>query len=651
MKKHYTAKELEKLKLKSLPKYANKIRSKAEREVWEVRDRQESGGGKEYAFASLPAEVQAEIRLKLQQQLINQVAKPTHEQRETAIALRDVTRLHQKQRDTADARLALVAYVHQLEREGMNRSMAVALVSRQSQKGGLPEHLKRMAELAPAKQRKSAGFGQRALHGWVLDAERCNTPTERFARLAPQHMGRGVKDPATCPWLADFMAVYRNTNGVNVTEAYRQFVAIWAINRSTSPPTLRQVRSMLKKLPRHIKEMGRRTGAQMRALKTYVKRDWSNLHVNDVWVGDGHSMKMKVRHPDHGQPFTPELTLIIDAASRYVVGWSLAYSESTIAVADALRAGFIAYGLPAIYYSDKGSGQTNKTFDADVTGILPRLGIHHETGIPGNPQGRGIIERLNKTLALRIARQFDTYYGEGADADTVRKTLTGTKSLAKAIADGKTPEQYTDKQHKAQGKLPTWEQLLSAIETAVNWYNHEHRHREIHNATPFQMRTYLLDQPDAQMPVPMTEAEAREMYRPEFIRRVQRGWLRHHNNDYWHADLEDYDGEDVIVGVDIHHAETVIIRNKDSRDWICDAVWNGNKRDAFPQTLVEKARQDRAKAAEKRLADKQAQIDAEKRPTLEAQANEMWVVPDQPENIETRYDFLDIDISKLKKAE
>jgi putative transposase len=98
-------------------------------------------------------------------------------------------------------------------------------------------------------------------------------------------------------------------------------------------------------------------------------------------------MEFKVAHPEHGQPFTPELTVIMDAPSRFVVGWSVAYAESMLAVSDALRDGMVKHGIPAMYYSDNGSGQTNKALDAPLTGILPRVGTHHETGIAGNPQG------------------------------------------------------------------------------------------------------------------------------------------------------------------------------------------------------------------------------------------------------------------------
>lgn len=258
--------------------------------------------------------------------------------------------------------------------------------------------------------------------------------------------------PEAIAWLPEFLSHYRLTNGVLMTEAYDAFKAEWRTRYADQPdmmaaiPSYNTICYQMKKLPAVIKQQGRVTGSEARQIEKFVRRDWNCLPVNYVWIGDGHGMKMKVAHPDHGNPFTPEVTFILDGCCRYIVGWSLALSESVIAVADALRYGIKKEGKPFIYYSDNGGGQTNNTFDADLTGILPRVGIDHRTGIPENPQGRGIIERLNRSLAMRISRQFATYYGPGADRNTVRKT---TKALASAVNAQRKGTALTPKQQRA----------------------------------------------------------------------------------------------------------------------------------------------------------------------------------------------------------
>lgn len=372
------------------------------------------------------------------------------------------------------------------------------------------------------------------------------------------------------------------------------------------------------KMPRLVREKGRVTGSHYRNLLTYVKRDWNTSWFvnNDVWVGDGHSLKMKVQHPEHGRPFTPELTIIMDAPSRYVVGWSLSYSESTFAVADALRHGMIQHGIPAIYYSDNGSGQTNNTLDADLTGILPRLGVHHETGVAGNPQGRGIIERFMKVVPRWIAQQFETSYVTGADRETVRKTLVAVNSLARAQEQFKTDAELTPVQKSAKGKLPTWNELLQVVEQAIDFYNNHWEHSSI-GTTPQAMRNVLAERmkKDGLEVVPITDVEARDLFRPAFKRRVQRAWLQLFNLNYWHKNLEVWDGQDVMCYVDQHDPSSIIVRDLNG-SYICDAVLNGNKHDAFAKSLVEMKREERANRRLKKLEDEARKAQLEKKPNL-----------------------------------
>ena len=335
-------------------------------------------------------------------------------------------------------------------------------------------------------------------------------------------------------------------------------------------------------------------------------------------------MKMKVAHPDHGRPFIPELTMVMDAPSRFIVGWSVSLAENCIAVADAIRNGVEKHGIPAVYYSDNGGGEKNWTLDADITGILPRLGINHQTGIPGNPQGRGIIERVNQTIALRIARQFATYHGTGADRETVRQVSTGVVSLEKALRQGKT--ELTDKQNRAKGKLPSWKQFIDAVEAGIDWYNNEHVHREI-GTTPAKKRAQLLQDVEV---LNITPIEARDMFRPQVIRVAQRGWLSVFNNDYFNQKLIEVDGEKVTVSFDIHNAESVIVRHLDGR-FICEAQFDGNKRAAFPEAFMDKARKERANRRMKLKQEQVDEIQAELNPvrTIEHTATFSFVVSDK----------------------
>lgn len=611
LKTHYSAQELVDLALKTLPTTKKAILTRAKKQNWQSRKRVGKGGGVEYALNSLPQEIQTEIRTKFAVAAV----KKTPKSLPADLRQVELKTLTAEQRKVADARMALVARVAELE-QAQPRYKAIAFLCEQIKHGDVSAELLALVETANNKKGKNRTLSNRTLNQWVLDYEKAETPEARLKALAP--MKRVAKKAEEIAWLPDFLAVYRQTNGINVAEAYYYFSAEWDARFADEPlrlemkPSIDQVRAALAKLPRHIKEIGRKTGSELRALHTYVKRDWSVLQVNDVWVGDGHAMKMKVAHPEHGRPFIPEVTLIMDTACRFIVGWSASLAENVLAVADALRYGVERYGIPAIYYSDNGGGEKNWMLDGDITGMLPRLGINHQTGIPGNPQGRGIIERVHKTILYRIARQFDTFHGTGADRDTIRQVSTAVISLDKAKRKGKT--ELTPKQKWAMGKLPSWNEFLQACQAGIDWYNNEHVHREI-GMTPAQKRRQLMAKMNAEDLVFITPVEARDLFRPSTLRVAQRGWLQLFNNFYFNTKLLDVDGQEVQVMFDIHDPSQVIVRKKDGT-FVCYAELDGNKRDAFPMPFVEKVRKERHARRAKLKQEQLDEINAELNPII-----------------------------------
>lgn len=593
-----------------------KAMDKLARDNPNIRRKRRGAKAFEYNSLLLPLEIQTEIHANFAVSVINKQPRklPTVKN----IVLENLT---QKQRDIADARMALVAYVIELE-QVQSRIKAITFICEQAKSGQLSAELAALVDVANAKNGKASGrvLSVRTLNQWVIDYHKCQNAEERLRTLAPaQRVAKKVED---ITWLPDYLACYRKTNGVSITEAYQMFTSWWQETYADQPlqlamlPKLGSVRRAMNRLPHYIREIGRKTGAEMRALQTYVKRDWSVLKANDVWVGDGHAMKMKVAHPDHGRPFIPEITLVMDAASRFIVGWSVSLSENVIAVADAIRYGIERHGIPAIYYSDNGGGEKNWVLDHNITGMLPRLGINHQTGIPGNPQGRGIIERVNRTLLLRVARQFATYHGTGVDPDTARNVSRAVISLDKAQRKGKT--ELTTLQKSAIGKLPSWKQFIDAVEAGVDWYNNEHIHSEI-GMTPARKRGQLMNDHDI---IRITSVEARDMFRPQVLRVAQRGWISLFNNDYFSQDLLNVDGEKVAVSFDIHNADSVIIRGLDGA-YICDAIWNGNKRAAFPETMMEQSRKARAKHRLKPLLEKVDEVQAELNPVIQLERNDL----------------------------
>jgi putative transposase len=623
-----------------LPSTTQGINRRAKVEGWISRQRKgQIGNVVEYNIESLPLSIQNELKERFFISQMNGVnssqvkVKPLSTKVNAGKALgimrqcpavleNKLNDLTEKQRIVADARMMIVTQVLKLEQH-LSRNKAIQFIVDRSKTGELPEELQQAIITANARKTEGRTISHRVLYAWLLNYLKAENAAERLALLSPGH-NKSVA-PERISWLPLFLSHYRNTNGIGINGAYEEFTKDWQQQYADQPamlaamPKYDAVRRALKKLPPSVRNHGRLTGSALRATKIYVKRDWSQLTVNDFWVGDGHNMKMKVAHPIHGSPFSPEITLVLDTASRYLVGWSLSLSENTIAVADAIRYGIERHGRPLGYYSDNGAGETNKMLDAPLTGILPRLGIHHETGIPGNPQGRGIIERLNKVIPVKIARKFQTFYGAGADKETTRKMLVGINSASNALAQGK---ELNARQQADIKKLPSWNQLLDAIEEVVDWYNNQHEHSSLpqkpngKHYTPAEYRRYLIERDNVELSF-LSDIELRDAFLPQITRTVKRGWISAFNYDYSALELADYDGQEVIVGYDIHNASRVTVRKMDGT-FICFAILNGNTRDAFPKPFIEKLKEQRVKGMRKRAEQKIALAEAELRPVLNA---------------------------------
>ncbi|EKQ3863091.1 transposase, partial [Escherichia coli] len=372
----------------------------------------------------------------------------------------------------------------------------------------------------------------------------------------------------------------------------------------------------LSSVPVIVKERFRSTGSAWRSLNPFVRRDWTSLPVNAVWVGDGHCMKMTAFNPLTGNIFRPEVTLVMDAGQRFVVGWSLSLSENVIAVADALRYGMARHGIPLIYYSDNGGGEKNRVLDADITGILPRLGVEHHTGIPGNPQGRGVIERANKGIPKDVALSFQTYCARDADKETVMMQQRIMQSAIKATHKGK---ELTKRQVKARDEIPTFEQLLAAIELEVRRYNNRPhsslpRKEDGEYYSPAAYRRKLIKEQNVEIDF-LSPEELHEMFRPEVTRKTFRGEIQLFNNIYYSYELAAEHGNEVRVSYDIHDANSVIVRRADG-SYICDAIWNGNKVDAFAKPVIEQKLEKRVRGRIARATQKIEEAKRELTPAI-----------------------------------
>lgn len=593
------------------------VERRAEREGWQFTIEQVRGGARRlFNVAMLPEEVRAKLaETVLLSAAGNNNTKPAafSSTRGTATAVGyvdtsdalpgstpgprsqtlpapqpgSVGELAQWQIEVATARAALI---DECSRIALDASITIAraeqLLVARAKEGTLAANLLDLVRIANARRGKgSRVLSVQRLAAWRREAAAAVTPAERLALLAPK--GRG-KRWRLDPDVAAVLALYRRTP---TKPALRWCVAevVGEKGGGRFNSLYSRVRRELAKLPRPLFYAGRNSGAALKALQPFRRRDFLALAPNDVWVGDGHSAKLRIAHPETGNPFVPEVTVILDVATRYVVGWSVSLSENCLAVSDAMRHAVSRHGLPLVYYSDGGAGQTAKMLDAPITGILGTLGIHHEVGRPGNPQGRGVIERLWRTILIPLAKRFATYQGRGADRETLRKV---TLEIDRTLRAARTAEGVT----ALPRRLPRFQEFVDALEAEILSYNETHAHRSLpkldgaEHATPAAYRSRRLEGRELDMLPP---AELSALFMPAVERTAARGEVKLWHGIYFHRDLMLVDGESVRVHYDIHDASYVLVRRM-SGEFIARAELSGNRSGYMPQPFLERLREQRA---------------------------------------------------------
>lgn len=362
--------------------------------------------------------------------------------------------------------------------------------------------------------------------------------------------------------------------------------------RGELPPSVHACRRLLAKMSQPEREAGRATGNALLKLRPYQRRDTSELWPTDVYTADGTTFDAEVLHPDHGQPFKPEITAILDVATRCCVGISVALSESALTVLDALRMACCYGGVPALFYSDGGPGYVNRLLLDDRTGMMTRLGITPTNAIPGRPQGKGLMERAVKTLWVRAAQGLTSYTGALMDGDAAHRNFKLSRA---ALKTGK------------RAVLPSWEEFKRHILARVEEYNTTpHRGLPRYRDAQGRLRHYSPEEywrtftARGFTPVRVPQGMEAELFMPGARRVTRNGWLQFYSGRYYAPELAEFHGEAVEVRYDIWDAGRVWCWTLDGRP-ICEATLEGNSRPYFEQSRVEAAREKRARAQVKRL--------------------------------------------------
>lgn len=467
-----------------------------------------------------------------------------------------------------------------------------------AQDGTLPDHL---AQLVPVANARSGCQGKRTLsrstmYDWFAAFK------ESVNALAPKDQHANLRIPA---WGQDLLVEYMRPQKPSLSWAVEQIAAKHAMDKDT---LYHRARRFLQKMGNVEQQVGRMASRDIKNIKPFVRRDSSMLWPGEVYTADGHTFDSEVAHPVHGKAFRPEITAVVDVATRRMNGWSVDLAESGLAVLDALRHACEVGGIPALFYVDNGSGYKNALMSQLGVGMESRLGFTMTHSIAYNSQARGIIERSHQSVWVRAAKELPKYIGASMDAQAKQKIHKLTRRDIALSGMSK--------------YLMPFNGFVAFCNEQVNKYN-ARPHRglpKIFDPVMGRKRNMSPDEAwekgivDGAQLVTITEEEARDLFRPQREVKVLRGELRLFGNQYFARELTEYHGDIVRVAYDIHNADTVWVYDNEGR-YLCSAGFETNKRAYFSETFLEQAARKRADGRTRRLETKLEEVRLEQKNT------------------------------------
>lgn len=115
-------------------------------------------------------------------------------------------------------------------------------------------------------------------------------------------------------------------------------------------------------------------------------------------------------HMDWSEVNGTNLVVIIDDASRFIVGWMVCESTTTVNTLKATWSAIEKYGEPDAILTDRGAqfyyNPTDRTGTTQFQDELKDNGIKHIVGRVNHPQTNGKVERVFETIKQKM-KHFD----------------------------------------------------------------------------------------------------------------------------------------------------------------------------------------------------------------------------------------------------
>ncbi len=600
MKKFYSIQEIIELGLSSLPSTHPALNRRAKLESWLWKEIKAKGGKNgvrkeyilpDYALAELVSNKQDEYSKQLE-------IKGDNTDVANVVPTVSPELLADWQRDCGTARLAIVRHVLDMA-DLLGKTKAVEKFATDSKNGQLTATLADTVRRANAKAGKdgNAKVSRATLFNWLKLAENAGD-NSLVAVLAPKH--RDVTMPV---WGATLLKLWGQPTKPSLSMVMRELVNVMG---GENVPSYAQASYFLRTHVGNVElERGRMGARELKNIQPFIRRDTSELFPTDVYTADGHTFDAEVAHPISGRPFRPEITAIIDVASRKLVGFSIDLAESGLAVLDAIRVAVVWNGVMALFYVDHGSGYKNAMMSRDGSGLMDRLGSTLMHSLPYNSQAKGVVERSHQSIWIQAAKRLPTYIGADMDKEARQKVFKKTRKDIATFGESKL--------------LLAWDDFMTLCRDEVERYNnrphhaHPRRHNKLTGRKEHLTPQQVWDEKLAMMVnlgkplVQVHEADMVDLFRPYIERKVLRGEIKMFNHVYFSRELEQYHGETVHVGYDIHDASQVWVRDVSGR-LLAVAKFEANTRAYFAQPVIEQAHEKRILGQLKRVKVRENEI-------------------------------------------
>jgi len=410
------------------------------------------------------------------------------------------------------------------------------------------------------------------INRWVKDFENFG-----LIGLAPKHKG---SDHLVYGWEARAIRLYSIPSKPSINAVARRL-----IYEGFENVTYDRVYRFIMSLPAQLGDKSKgRMGTRLytNTQKSFVRRSTKNLPVGACLQGDGHTVDVYLKHPTGKKPWRAELTLWLDVASRYVVGWFVSDAESAHSTLFALSHAVLSHNhIPTMLHIDNGSGYKNKMMSDESTGFYSRLGIDIMHSLPYNAKGKGHVERFFGTMERDFNKWYDSYCGADMADEAIQLLL---------------------KKHKrGEIELPTQEQWMADFNDWLVQY-HNKPHDGLDGKTPAELWATL-------EAFPLEEnMHSQALIQPRKTRMVKRESIRLDNREYMSPELVQYNNKTLTVEYNIHDDSFVRVLDDKGR-WICDAKLV-QKADYIPASRLKEAEQKKLVSAIKRLdVHKQEKMD------------------------------------------